>query len=165
MGALKEWLMAVIAISLLCAAADSLMPPGAVKKMGKLVCSLSVLCVTISPLAAVRGETLTDWMEGISGQMDELRAGLEEEAGQNQKAVIEEHCAAYISDKAAELGIVCRVEVDCVSHPDGLWLPACVRLWGEFDDVAQSRLTELLERQLGIPAAEQSYYLTKEEGP
>lgn len=157
--------MAVIAVSLLCAAADSLMPPGAVKKVGKLVCSLSVLCVTISPLSAMRGASLTDRIEDFSGQIGELRAELEEETGQNQKAVIEEHCAAYISDKAAELGIVCRVEVDCVPHPDGLWLPACVRLWGDFNDVAQSRLTGLLEGQLGIPAAEQSYYLTKEEGP
>ena len=165
MAALKDWLMAVIAVSILCAAADSLMPEGAVKRVGKLACSLCVLCVTLSPLAAVRGESMTGWLDGLAAERDALRAELEEQTGRTQKMVIEEHCEAYISDKAEELGLDCRVEVDCAPNPEGLWLPESVRLWGEFDDVAQSRMTELLERQLGLAVVKQTYYRTKEAEP
>lgn len=165
MAALKDWLMAVIAVSILCAAVDSLMPEGAVKRVGKLACSLCVLCVTLSPLAAVRGENLTDWLAELAAEGETIRAELEEQTGRTQKTVIEEHCAAYISDKAEELGLNCRVEVDCVPDPEGLWLPESVRLWGEFDDVAQSRMTELLERQLGVAVEKQTYYRTKEAEP
>jgi len=157
--------MAVIAVSILCAAADSLMPEGGVKRVGKLACSLCVLCVTLSPLAAARGENMTGWLEGLVSEGEALRTELEEQTGRTQKMVIEERCAAYISDKAEELGLTCRVEVDCVPTPEGLWLPESVRLWGEFDDVAQSRMTELLERQLGVAVEKQTYYRTKEAEP
>lgn len=165
MAAVKGWLMELIAVSILCAAADSLMPEGGVKKIGKLVCSLCVLCVTLSPLAALRGESIAGWMQAWDAELEESRMQLEEQTGQTQKAVIEEYCRAYISDKAAELGLACRVEVDCAYHTDGLWLPESVRLWGAFTDVTQSRLTELLERQLGIAAGDQTYYQTKEGQP
>jgi len=165
MGAVRDWLMAVIAVSVLCAAADSIMPEGGVKQVGKLACSLCVLCVTLSPLAAARGEGLTHWLSELTAQGETLRGELEEQTRQTQKVVIEEHCAAYISDKAAELGLNCRVEVDCDANPEGLWLPQNIRLWGEFDDVAQSRLTELLERQLGVAVENQTYYRTKEAEP
>ena len=36
MAALKDWLMTVIVVSLLCAAADSIMPEGGVKRVGGL---------------------------------------------------------------------------------------------------------------------------------
>ena len=39
-------------------------------------------------------------------------------------------------------------------------LPEAARLWGDFDDVSQSRLTRLLETELGIPRSAQTYYLT-----
>ncbi len=165
MVALRDWLVSVVAVSVLRAAADSLMPAGGVKKVGKLACTLCVLCVMLAPLAALRGMDLTQWLAGQSGELEQIRTELEQQAGQWQKTVIEENCAAYISDKAAELGVVCRVEVDCVSHTDGLWLPEAVRLWGTFDDVAQSRMSELLERQMGLDATQQSYYQTEEESP
>lgn len=164
MAALKDWLMTVIAVSVLCAAADSLMPEGGVKKVGRLACALCVLCVMLSPLAAARGQNLTQWMENYEHELNEMRAQLEDQTGQTQKSVIEEACAAYVSDKAAQLGVQCRVEVDCVRHEEGLWLPQSIRLWGNFDDVNQSRMTELLEQQLGVSVDEQSYYGTK-EGP
>lgn len=161
-AALKQWLMEVIAVSILCASADSLMPQGGVKKVGQLVCGLVMLCVMVQPLAALGGTELTALLEAYSGAVHQTETQLEEQGAQTQKTVIEDHCAAYISDKAAQLGLLCRVEVECARHEDGIYLPVQARLWGAFTDVTQSRLTELLERELGIPAGEQAYYLTEE---
>lgn len=160
MGQIKDWLVAVISVSVLTAAADSLMPPGGVKKVGKLVCALVLLCVLLRPLAALRGLDLAGYLEGYGEELRQREAQLEQQGEQAGKAVIEDYCAAYILDKAEQLGVSCRVEVDCVLSEEGLCLPVRARLWGKFEPAVQSRLTELLERELGIPGAEQTYFLT-----
>lgn len=55
MGAVRSWLLAVIAASLLCAVAGALMPPGGVKRVGRLVCGLVMLAAVLSPLAGPLG--------------------------------------------------------------------------------------------------------------
>ena len=163
MAGLREWLMGVVVLSVLWAAADALMPEGGVKRVGKLVGALAMLCVVLEPLAALRGVSLTRWVEQYGQTVDGVRTELEEQVQQRQKAVIEEHCAAYISDKAAQLGVVCRVEVDCEFHADGIWLPRRAALWGTFTDVQRSRLTEVLTGQLGLAAEDVTFYITGEE--
>ena len=165
MEGLRSWLMGVISVSVLCAAADSLMPDGGVKKVGKLVCALAVLFVILQPLATLRGMDLTELLTQYAGTIREEESSLQEQAQYTQKAVIEEHCAAYISDKAAQFGAVCRVEVECEFSDDGLYLPRSARLWGDFSDVVQSRLTQFLQQELGIPTEKQTYYHAKEESP
>ncbi len=162
---LREWLMGIVAASILCAAADSLMPDGGVKRIGKLAGALVILCVTLQPLAQLRGMDLTQLLSQYNQSIRQEEHSLLEQTQRTQKAVMEEHCAAYISDKAAQMGVVCRVEVECELHADGLYLPRRARMWGTFSDVEQSQLTRLLQRELGIPIEEQSYYHAKEEEP
>ena len=160
MEGIRNWLMAVISVSVLIAAAESLMPAGSVKKVGQFVCGLVLLCVLARPLGALRGESLTEWMEEYRLTLERQEEELERQAGQTEKAVIEEYCQAYILDKAEQFGITCRVKIQCARQEEGLWLPRSVQLWGRFEPEAQSRLTELLERELGIAVSEQTYYLT-----
>ena len=160
MEGIRNWLMAVISVSVLIAAAESLMPAGSVKKVGQFVCGLVLLCVLARPLGALRGESLTEWMEEYRMTLERQEEELERQAGQTEKAVIEEYCQAYILDKAEQFGITCRVEIQCARQEEGLWLPRSVQLWGRFEPETQSRLTELLERELGIAVSEQTYYLT-----
>lgn len=164
MAALKDWLMSLIAVSVLCAAADSLMPSGSVKQVGKLVCGLVLLCAMLRPVSALREISITQVLEGYTAQLHRQEEQLEQQTRQTRKTVIEEHFASYITDKAAQLGVVCKVEVDCVMQEDGLYLPESVRLWGDFTDVQQSRLSELIGVELDVPTRRQTYYLTKEAG-
>lgn len=162
---LKDWLMGLIAASVLCAAAESLMPQGSVRRVGQLVCGLVLLLLLLKPLSALTGVDAAGYLAGYAEKLRQEESLLQEQVEQGQKAVIEEHCAAYISDKAADLGVTCRAEVVCAYDADGLCLPVEVSLWGAFSDVQQSRLTELLEQELGIAPDRQHYYLAKEEGP
>ena len=50
-GAVRSWLLAVTAVSLLCALAGALMPKGPVERVGRLVCGLVMLAAVLSPLA------------------------------------------------------------------------------------------------------------------
>lgn len=162
MEEVRGWLMGVIALAVLCAGADSLMPEGGARKAGQLVCTIAMLCVMLRPLELLVGSDMTGYIREYGARLGELETQLEDRSGSTQKSVIEEYCAAYISDKAAELGVVCRAEVLCEPTAEGIWLPAAVRIWGDFSDVEQSRMTEFLERQLGVLAENQSYLIAGE---
>ena len=160
MEQIRDWLMAVITLSVVIAGAQSLMPHGGVRQVGSLVCGLVLLCAFLHPLCALEGGSLVERMESYAFSVGEREEALEYQVEQSRKKVIEEFCAAYIVEQAAQLGLECRAEVDCTVGEDGLWIPEAARLWGDFDDVTQSRLTQLLETELGIVWSAQTYYLT-----
>ena len=101
----RAWLLAMLAACILCSVADSLMPTGPVKGVGKLVCGLVLLCALLSGakgLDVAAGQAwLDDWLAGVG----EERAYLENQVNGEMKTIIEERFAAYIVDKAAELGL------------------------------------------------------------
>ena len=165
MAGIKEWIMRVIVLSILCAAADSLMPEGAVRRVGKLVCTMALLCGILRPVSTLKGVDFTQYLREYSAMVEETRLELEQKTAVIQKTVIEEQCAAYIADKAAQLGVVCRVEVECEPTREGIWLPARVTLTGRFSDVEQSRMTQFLQRQFGVEVEGQSYFITGEAEP
>ena len=160
MEQIKDWLMAVLTVSVVIAGAKSLMPPGGVRQVGQLVCGMVLMCVLLRPLCAVEGLSVTRFLEDYACEIQVREAELEQQTEYSRRAVIEQFCGTYIVEQAAQLGLECRAEVDCVLNEDGLWIPRSARLWGAFDDVTQSRLTQLLETELGILPAAQTYYLT-----
>ena len=163
MGAVRGWLLAVIAASLLCALADALMPQGAVKRVGKLVCGLVIMAAIVSPMVDLDVEEGRRWLEECLTGVELRAAELEDTVGGQRKAIIERECAAYIVDKAAELGWTCTARVICEPGEEGLFLPVRAEVSGPLPDSAQARLREILSEDLGIPAEAQLY--SKEEMP
>lgn len=158
----REWLLTIISASLLCAVADSLMPDGSVKQVGKLVRGLVLLCAVLMPAAHFDLADGQQWMEDYLATLEQQEEELREQYGMGLKAVIEEECAAYIVDKAADLGVICTAQVYCRLE-DGLYLPDETQVTGKFTDVAQSQLTQLIWEDLGVPAVRQTFY--DGEGP
>ena len=161
MGAVRGWLLGVVAVSLLCAAADALMPPGPVKRVGRLVCGLVLLGAILSPLAELDAEGSQRWLEGYLDSVRSREAELEETVDSQLKVIIEEEYAAYIVDKAAELGLSCQARVECRQSAEGLYLPARTEVTGVWTADVQGKLVKLIAEDLGIPAEEQFY---REEG-
>ena len=162
MNEVGQWLLSIVAASVLCAVAEELMPSGSVKQVGKLVCGLVILWVLLAPLKTLGSVLELDWFEEYNMQMAQTKQELELQVETDRKAVIEEKCAAYIVDKAAELGVACTVEVYCRVGEEGLYLPEHVKLTGVFSDVAQSQMTQLLEEEFALASGQQEY-LMKEE--
>lgn len=162
MGAVRNWLLAVISVSLLCAVAGALMPQGAVKRAGRLVCGLVLLAAVLSPLAGLDVEAgqqwLGDYLAGVNRQESELR----ETVNRQRKTIIEQECAAYIVDKAARLGLTCSVRVECQESEEGLYLPVRAEVAGALTASGQSRLISIISEDLGIPAQSQ-IYINEEE--
>ncbi len=161
MGAVGRWLTAVISVSLLCAMAGALMPQGAVKQVGRLVCGLVLLAAILSPLRELDVDTGRRWLDSYLDSTGQWEAALKETVNRQMKTIIEEECAAYIVDKAAQLGLRCTLRVECRETEEGLYLPLRAEVCGPLSDSDQTLLIRLIAEDLGIP--EEEITIDKEE--
>ena len=164
MGAVRGWLLAVIAVSLLCAVADALMPPGAVRRVGRLVCGLTLLLAILTPLSGLDIAEGQRWLEDCLTQVDLREAELKQEIGDQMKIIIEQDCAAYIVDKAAQFGFSCSAQVECQASEEGVYIPVRAVVTGPPMGEAGVRLSRIVAEDLGIPESEQ-IYIDEEEVP
>lgn len=164
MTAARGWLLAVINLSLLCAAAEALMPPGGARRVGKLVCGLALLAAVLSPLAGLDLNGSQRWLEDYLTALDGRTAELEETVNGQMKGIIEEEYAAYIVDKAAQLGLTCGLRVECARSEEGLYLPVRAEVSGVLGESERARLVQIIGEDLGIPESEQ-YYTGGEDAP
>ena len=153
MAGLRGWLLALVAASLICALADALMPKGAVKRVGRLVCGLVLASAILSPLAGLDVESGQSWLE---------RHLASEEVNSQMKVIIEQEYAAYIVDKAAQLGAACSARTEC-RRDGGLYLPQRVEVTGAVPPPLQSELVQIIVRDLGVP--EEQIDFSEEEAP
>ena len=103
------------AAAILCALANSLMPDGPVRRVGRLACGLAVLAAVLGPVLRLGPMEPEAWLEEYGQVMAVQRQELEQTRAETVGAVIEQSCAAYIADKAAELGAACTAQVTCAS--------------------------------------------------
>lgn len=164
MGAVRGWLLTVIAASLLCALADALMPPGAVKRVGRLVCGLVLLAAILSPAVRLDVAEGERWLAECFASMEPRRENLEETVNNQMKIIIEGEYAAYIVDKAAELGWTCTARVTCERSEEGLYLPVRTEVTGPQTAGVPAQLVQSIAEDLGVPK-EAQVYINKEEMP
>ena len=164
MGAVRSWLLTVIGASLICALADALMPQGPVRRVGRLVCGLVLLGAILSPLTQLDLSSGQRWLEDYLASLDNQEAELTETVNSQMKVIIEQEYAAYIVDKAAQLGVACSVQTECALSEEGLYLPARVRVSGALTEKERARIAQMIEEDLGVPQSEQ-LYITKEDVP
>lgn len=164
MGAVRGWLLTVIAASLICALADALMPQGAVRRVGRLVCGLVMLAAILSPLTELDISGGQRWLEDYLASLENREAELTETVNGQMKVIIEQKYAAYIVDKAAQLGVACSVQVECELTEEGLYLPARARVSGALTEGERAQITQIIREDLGVPESEQMY-ITEEDVP
>ena len=164
MAGVGSWLLSITGASVLCALADGLMPAGPVRRVGRLVCGLVLLAVILAPLAQLDLEGGQRWLEEYHLGLEDRTQELERQVDEQMKTIIEQEYAAYIVDKAAQLGAECQVEVLCAPEGDGAFLPWQVTVTGDLTSVQREQLTQQIQEDLGVPPERQQYG-TKEESP
>ena len=164
MGGLRAWLLSLICAAVLCALARALMPPGAVKRVGGLVCSLVLLAAVLSPAVELSPQAAQAWLIQLTDGQAQREAELHQQLEDGIKPIIEQEFAAYIVDKAAEWGLAVTARVECAASEDGLYLPCRAEVAGPLSQADRSRLTGMIREDLGIPEDGQTYH-TGEELP
>lgn len=157
MDGIRTWLLAIIAASILCALAERVMPPGPVKRVGGLTCGLVLLWTILTPVARPDLGAGRAWLEDYLAALEQRETELSDQVDQGRKVLIEQEYAAYIVDKAAEWELNCTARVKCRAE-EGLYIPDETMVAGPFSDVEQSRLTQMIREDLGVPAERQTYY-------
>ena len=157
-GLVRQWLLGVTAAALVLALAETLAPEGSVKKVCKLAGGLALLLAAVSPVMGVLdGSLLTEAIDSWRGRTQSYELELEEQREQFYLTIIEEETAAYVMDKASELGLTCAAEVTCGYDEDGIPCPWEVTARGEWTQEQRAQLERLLEEELGIPVQRQHY--------
>ena len=143
METLRGWLLGLTAAALAVSLLTAMLPKGeTIRRIAGLAGGLILLLAVVQPLLRVRWEELTWRYETYQ----------REAYANSLSGDIADRTAAYISEKAASLGIDCRVQVE-VRTEDGLPLPYGASLDVERDQV----LSDYMAQELGIPASRQSW--------
>ena len=149
---LRGWLLGLVAAALILTVLRALVPKGSIRPVARVTAGLVLLLVLLRPLAGLGGGSLRvryDELEReITARIEDYQTLHENEL----ESIIADSTAAYISEKAASLGIDCRVQVE-VRTEDGLPLPYGASLDVERDQV----LSDYMAQELGIPASRQSW--------
>lgn len=158
MGFVRSWLLGVTAAALVLALAEALAPEGSVKKVCRLAGGMALLLAAAGPvLEALDGNLLAGAVEGWRDRSQRYERELEENNERLYLAIIEEETAAYVMDKARELGFECAAEVTYGYDENGVPCPWEVAARGQWAPEQRARLERLLEEELGVPARRQYY--------
>lgn len=147
MEMIGQWLLGMIGTIILIAIADSVMPSGGAKQVGKLTCGMVLLLMMVKPVMELSPESWASMQD--SWQVGYGVDDMEKYYNLQLKTIIEQQLETYIVDKAMEQGIFCSPEVACVLGAEGVYQPFFV----EFDWVSQNQrpfLITLVQRDLGI---------------
>ena len=142
MDGIRQWLLGILAAAMGLSLLYALLPKGAVRAAAKATGGLILLLAVLGPAAGLDLSDLT-----------EQQAETYRREGQAQLELgIRQRTAAYISEKAAQLGLSCHPRVE-VTWRGGVPYPGSVTL-----DMAENRaLSAILEEDLGIPPSEQHW--------
>lgn len=161
MELVRTWILGITVSAMVLAAADTLMPEGAVKKAGRFTGGLVLILCVLQPLVKLDYEDLYAMAESLPASAI-CTDQLEEEANEPMKAIIEEELATYIVDKAAQLGASCSAAVTCRTEEQSrVPVPNKAVITGSLTPAQKKELSDALERELGIAPERQIY---KDEG-
>ena len=153
---IKTWLLGLTAAALLVAAAQSLMPGGAVRRVGRLTGGLVLLLAALGPVLTLDQDALSRALSEYHLPVEQVEA-FQNSGGDVFKELIEEEAGAYISDKAAALGIQGSIAVEARAGEDGYPVPYRVTVAGALTQQQRQALTRRIEADFAIPSEGQIY--------
>ena len=155
MAPVRSWLLGVVCTAMIAAVAECLVPAGRVKRVLRIAGGAALVLAVIHPFAGQGGNLYLAGMD-YGAEAREYQEELQQAHNILYESIIEENTAAYISDKAKELGMTCTVSVT-VAWKDEVPVPHAVRIRGRWTAEQRETLLRIVERDLGIPG-EMQYF-------
>lgn len=148
---MRGWLFSIVCAAMVAAVAEALSPKGFPKQLARYAGGLLVLLAVLGPVKQLEGNAIGDAMADLRGRYSRDAEAFAQQNTEVTKAIIAQETAAYISDKAAGLGITqCRVEVRCRVTDEGFPAPESVRVEGCGDDHAWRELSRTITADFAI---------------
>ena len=116
------------------------------------------MIVVLRPVIAMDYSALSESFSRYRQDLGDYQAQPQTTNFQVMKTIIESERAAYIQDRAEELGIACRAEVHCTAEDTQSYpYPDAVTITGELTSQQIGQLQEVIEAELAIPPEQQRY--------
>ena len=155
MAAVREYILGLTAAAMLCGITLSFTEKGAVQQLLKLICGLILAFCLVNPVLSI---AMGDWQSLGIDYSEEAREAAEEGKEHSEKAVrtlIKQESEAYILDKARQLDLNIQVEIELSDQ--ALPVPDFVTITGSVPPYQKSRLSLILEREMGIQKEHQKW--------
>ncbi len=151
MESLRTWLSSIVAVTLLIAMAESLVPEGTMRRVAGFTGGLVLLLALVRPVLAGGLLDLTLETEKWTAAIEEEQASLSRQGEDALAALIAERTASYIWDKGAALGLEVKANVETRTGEAGLPVPERVELEGPYS----KELADYITHELNIPPERQ----------
>ena len=119
-----------------------------------LLSALLLALTALSPLLKLDYDAIAKQIAEIRLDTETVRTGVEVQNRELQARIISEQAAAYIWDKADEMGVALEVEVETRDLGSGPY-PWRATLTGACGGEKRTALTRYIEENLAIPGARQ----------
>ena len=153
-GAVREWLSAVVAVAMLLTVAQALTPEGTIRKIASFTGGLILLVTLLQPVLGADLSRLDLNLDTYGQAIQERQAELEEAGSVELTERIETQTAAYLSDKADALGLTVTVRVETQPGASGVPVPWSAEVTGPRSEA----LAAYIEEELGIPRGRQIWH-------
>lgn len=151
MESLRTWLSSIVAVTLLIAMAESLVPEGTMRRVAGFTGGLVLLLALVRPVLAGGLPDLTLETEKWTAAIEDQQASLSRQGEDALAALIAERTASYIWDKGAALGLEVKANVETRTGEAGLPVPERVELEGPYS----KKLADYITHELNIPPERQ----------
>ncbi len=145
MESLRTWLSSIVAVTLLIAMAESLVPEGTMRRVAGFTGGLVLLLALVRPVLAGGLPDLTLETEKWTAAIEEEQADLSRQGEDALAGLIAERTASYIWDKGAALGLEVTAAVETRTGEEGIPVPYSVELEGPYSQELASYITEELD--------------------
>lgn len=154
--AVRGYLLSVACVSLLLAAAMTLVPRGSVRQVLGVTGALLLALTVVRPLLRLDETALAQAIARLEMQAETARTGVEMQNRALVTGIIKQNAEAYILDKASSMGLSLTVEVE-MADTDAYPYPEAVHLTGEAAPEQKRLLGAYIAEKLAIPAERQTW--------
>lgn len=154
---MRSFILSVTISAMIVALAETLMPEGIVKKVGKLTGGMVLVLGILHPIVRLDYDELFL----AANNLNEVTVETQEEGIEANdlllKSIIEEELSAYILDKAKRKGYSFAVSVACEIDEEGTVVPKRAEMRGVFTEAQKEGMTWMIKEDLGIPEEDKIY--------
>ena len=156
---IRSYLLSVSAAAVLLALVQSVLPKNAVRRVAAFSGGLLLMLAVLSPLVQIKAYELEQMLGQLHPDTKAVQQQAETAVRESLEVLIKQKCEAYILDKAEQLGLTLRVEVnlsDDGEYPE----PEQVVLIGSASSLQQQTLRDIIADDLGIPYERQEWRMS-----
>lgn len=151
MHSIRLWIIALMAVSMILTVLSTLLPEGTVKKIAGATGGLVLLLTILQGLNGLHWKNLNLSYEDSAREINRQIEIYRDKSAKEMELLIQQRCAAYISEQAQSMGLACEPQVKTERTDEGVPIPVAVTMNIPY----QAALAQSIEENLGIRAANQ----------